>query len=472
MTVVELRKKLEEENVLSLDLKFIDLNGEIRKVTISKDEVNEDLMKEGIGFDGSSVTGFRKISSGDLVLIPDLETIHKDPFTESTVYSVMCNIKEADSREQFEDDPRFIAKKVIEFLKESNIADEAYFAPEYEFYLFSKVSYDTKSHYSFYHIDSEEGYWNNDFSQENLYLSIPQNKGYHRALPSDRYFEVRQEIIDVMDKMGIKYKYHHHEVGVPSQHEIEVPLTPLFKSIENTVWIKYIVKNIARRHGLFATFMPKPLANDAGSGLHCHMQLKQNDKNIFYGKEYAVLSLEALYFIGGILHHGSSLAAFTNPSVNSYKRLVPGFEAPTNLFFSLGNRSAAIRIPKYATSPEDARFEFRTPDATCNPYFAFPAIVMAGIDGIKNKLDPRDLGYGPFDLNIHELKEEEIEKIKSVPVNLQGSLQALEEDHQYLLQNNVFTSNFIDSWIRTKKKELENFKTSIDPVEYKLYFDC
>ncbi len=472
MTIQELRKKLEEEKILSLDLKFIDLNGEIRKVTVSRDEVNEDLINEGIGFDGSSVTGFRKVSSGDLVLIPDLETLHVDPFTENTVYSVLCNIKEADTRQQFEDDPRFIAKKSLKFLQDSNIADEAYFAPEYEFYLFSKVSYDTKSHYSFYHIDTEEGYWNNDFTPETQYLSIPQHKGYHRALPADRYFEVRQEIIDVMDKMGIKFKYHHHEVGGPSQHEIEVPLTPLYKAVENTVWIKYIVKNIARRHGLFATFMPKPLSSDAGSGLHCHIQLKKNGKNIFYGYEYAVLSKEALYFIGGILFHGSSLAAFTNPSVNSYKRLIPGFEAPTNLFFSLGNRSAAIRIPKYATSPEDARFEFRTPDATCNPYFAFPAILMAGIDGIKNKIDPIEHNFGPFDFNIHDLKEEEIKKIKSVPVNLEGSLIALENDYQYLLEGNVFTKNFIDSWIKTKRKELENFKTSIDPMEYKLYFDC
>jgi len=218
--------------------------------------------------------------------------------------------------------------------------------------------------------------------------------------------------------------------------------------------------------------MPKPLSNDAGSGLHCHIQLKKDGKNIFYGNEYVVLSKEALYFIGGILAHGASLAAFTNPSVNSYKRLIPGFEAPTNLFFSLGNRSAAIRIPKYATSQEDARFEFRTPDATCNPYFAFPAIVMAGIDGIKNKIDPREHGYGPFDFNIHDLSEEEIKKIKSVPINLEGSLKALENDYQYLLQNNVFTKNFIDSWIRTKTKELDNFKTAVDPVEYKLYFDC
>lgn len=472
MTIENLRKTLEEEKVLSLDLKFIDLNGEIRKVTISKDEVNEDLINEGIGFDGSSVTGFRKVSSGDLVLIPDLETVHKDPFTESTVYSVMCMIKEADSRHQFEDDPRFISKKAIKFLQESKIADEAYFAPEYEFYLFSKVSFDTKSHYSFYHIDSEEGYWNNDFTSENSYLSIPQHKGYHRALPIDRYFEVRQEIIDVMDRMGIPFKYHHHEVGGPSQHEIEVPLTPLFKATENTVWIKYIVKNIARRHGLFATFMPKPLSADAGSGLHCHIQLKKDGKNIFYGNEYVVLSLEALYFIGGILHHGPALAAFTNPSVNSYKRLIPGFEAPTNLFFSLGNRSAAIRIPKYATSQEDARFEFRTPDATCNPYFAFPAILMAGIDGIKNKIDPRKYGYGPFDVNVHDLPEEEIKKIKSVPSSLEGSLNALEKDYQFLLENNVFTKNFIDSWIRTKIKELDNFRSSVDPMEYRLYFDC
>ncbi|HOV45994.1 MAG: type I glutamate--ammonia ligase [Spirochaetes bacterium] len=472
MNVKELRSLLEKEQVLSVDLKFIDLNGEIRKVTISKDEVTEDLMTEGIGFDGSSVTGFRKVSAGDLVLIPELDTLHKDPFTQTQVYSLMCMIKEADTREQFVDDPRFVSKKAVKFLKDSNIADEAYFAPEYEFYLFSKVSYDTKSYYSFYHLDTEEGYWNNDFTSENDYLAIPQHKGYHRALPMDRYFEVRSDIINTMDKMNIKFRYHHHEVGGPSQHEIEVPLTPLFLASENCVWIKYIAKNIARRYGLFATFMPKPLSADAGSGMHCHIQLKKGGKNIFYGNEYAVLSQDALYFIGGILHHGPALAALTNPSVNSYKRLIPGFEAPTNLFFSLGNRSAAIRIPKYATSPEDARFEFRTPDATCNPYFAFPAILMAGIDGILNKIDPRKLGYGPFDFNIHDLSADEIKKIKSIPSSLEGSLNALAEDHDFLLKGDVFSKNFIDAWINTKTKELDLFRGAIDPLEFKMYFDC
>lgn len=472
-TFESIRKLVEKQDIFSIDLKFIDLNGEIRKVTISRSEFNKGLMSEGIGFDGSSVTGFRKVSAGDLVLIPDLSTLVEEPFSDEKLLSFMCNIKEADTREQFADDPRFIARKASEFMKKSGIADEAGFAPEYEFYLFSEVAFDTQPNYSFFEIETEEGYWNSEFDFETDYLSIDRNKGYHRALPVDRFFEVRQSITRCMAKMGIDFKYHHHEVGGASQHEIEVPLTPVFTAAENAVMIKYIIKNIARRHDLYATFMPKPLAGDPGSGLHCHMQLRKGGKNLFYKKgAYGNMSREALQFIGGILHHGCALAALTNPSVNSFKRLVPGFEAPTNLFFSVGNRSAAIRIPKYATAEDDVRMEFRTPDATCNPYFALSATLMAGIDGIRKKMNPGEMGFGPFDMNIHELPEKEVKKIKSIPPTFEDSLRALEKDHEFLLEGGVFTKNFIDAWIGTKRKSIEAFRHSIDPLEYKLYFDC
>jgi glutamine synthetase len=472
-TFESIQKLIKEQDIFSIDLKFIDMNGDLRKVTISRSEFNPGLMSEGIGFDGSSVTGFRKVAAGDLVLIPDLDTLSEEPFSEEKIFSFMCNIKEADTREQFPDDPRYIARKASDFMKQSGIADEAGFAPEYEFYLFSEVAFDIKSNHSFFNVDTEEGYWNNEFDYENSYLSIDQNKGYHRALPADRYFEVRQSITRCMAKLGIDFRYHHHEVGGPSQHEIEVPLTPVFRAAENAVMIKYIIKNIAREHNLYASFMPKPLSNDPGSGLHCHIQLRKGGKNLFYEKgKYGNLSKEALYFIGGVLHHGCALAALTNPSVNSFKRLVPGFEAPTNLFFSVGNRSAAIRIPKYATSEDDVRMEFRTPDATCNPYFALAATLMAGLDGIRNKISPTEQGYGPFDMNIHELPQRELKKIRSIPESFRDSLTALEKDHAFLLEGNVFTRNFVEAWIATKHKEIDAFRHSIDPLEYQLYFDC
>ncbi len=470
--VQDIQKEIREEGILGIDLKFIDLNGAVRRVTISKDQFNEKLMSNGIGFDGSSVTGFRKVSAGDLVLIPDLTTKHYEPFSDEKVMSFLCNIKEADTREQFADDPRYIAQKAVDYLKTLDVADEALFAPEYEFFMFSKVSFDSDSNFSFYHIDSEEGYWNNESNKDEVsYLPMKHQQGYHRSFPNDRFFQVRQDIVKEMEKFNIPFKYHHHEVGGPSQHEIEVPLMPIFKACDSTTWVKYITKNIARYYGQFATFMPKPMAKDAGSGMHNHITLMKNGKNIFFGNNYANLSDEALYFIGGILKHGKSLAALTNPSINSYKRLVPGFEAPTNLFFSLGNRSAAIRIPKYATNENDIRIEFRTSDATCNHYFALPAILMAGLDGIKNKIDPQKEGFGPIDEDIHEMPAEEVAKIDQVPASLEKALKELEKDHDYLLAGNVFSKEFVESWIHAKNKEVQQMYHSIDPTEYKLYFD-
>ncbi len=473
MDINAILQKLEEEKITSIDLKFVDLNGELRKVTISKDIFNERLLEKGVGFDGSSVTGFRKVSAGDLVLIPDLDNFYLEPFSQTKVASFFCFIKEADTREQFPDDPRYLAKKVSKVLVKSRVADEILFSPEFEFYLFSKAEYEIKDNYSFFFVDTEEGYWNSGEIEENAYLPIEQGKGYHKALPLDRYFDLREEIVSVMRSLEIPFKYHHHEVGSPSQHEIEVPLTEMFKSAENTILIKYIVKNIARKYNLFATFMPKPLPSDSGSGLHCHIQLKKNGRNVLYHKRnYGNLSELALNFIGGILHHGRSLCAFTNPSVNSFKRLVPGFEAPTKLFFSIGNRSAAIRIPKYANSEDDLRFEFRTPDGTCNPFFAFPAIVMAGFDGIKRKIDPTKMGYGPFNMNVFDLKEKERNKIRSIPESFEESLNSLEADNKYLIEDGVFSEHLVDAYITTKRREIESFKKSIDPLEFRLYFNC
>ncbi len=473
MNLRNIKEKIEKEGIISIDLKFVDLNGELRKATVSSAQFNEEIMKSGIGFDGSSVTGFRKVSAGDLVLIPNLDSFYYEPFSKTKVASFICDIKEADTRAQFKDDPKYVAEKAVKYLKNTRIADTVLFAPEYEFYLFSDVNFSLGENYAHFFVDSEEGYWNTEATRERGYLPIEKDKGYHRALPLDRYFEVRESIISYMKLMGIEFKYHHHEVGGPSQHEIEVPLTEMFKAAQDCVFIKYIVKNVAAKNGLFATFMPKPLPNDAGSGLHCHIQLKKNGENIFYGKGgYGNLSQIGLNFIGGILHHCPALSAFTNPSVNSFKRLVPGFEAPTNLFFSIGNRSAAIRIPKYSISEEELRFEFRTPDATCNPFFAFPAILMAGIDGVKKEIDPAKNGFGPFDMNIFDLSEKELKKIKSIPHNFEEALKALEKDNEFLFEGGVFSESLIDAWITTKSKEIKAFRKSIDPLEYKLYFDC
>ncbi len=469
----EFKERFKNEEVSSVDLKFIDLSGELRKVTISIEEFSQELFEDGIGFDGSSVTGFRKVSAGDLVLIPDLSTFYYEPFSEKKVASFLCEIREADSREQFPDDPRFIAKKASNFLKNFEIPCEALFAPEFEFYLFEDVSFGIGDNFSFFNVETEEGYWNNETKKEGKFLPIEKGKGYHRALPLDRYFSIREEIIKYMKDIKIGFKYHHHEVGGPSQHEIEVPLKELFKAAEDAVLIKYIVKNVAKKYNLFATFMPKPLPQESGSGLHCHIQLKNEKKNLFYSKgSYGNLSDLALHFIGGILHHGQALCAFTNPSINSFKRLVPGFEAPTNLFFSVGNRSAAIRIPKYANKEKSLRIEFRTPDGTANPYLAFSAIVMAGIDGIKNKINPTKMGYGPFDMNIFDMPEKERKKIKSIPESFERCLDALEKDYKFLLNGNVFTENLVDAWINTKRKEIEIARRSVDPIEYKLYFNC
>lgn len=473
MNLKGIKEKIQKEGIISVDLKFVDLNGELRKVTVSSTEFNEKIVRDGIGFDGSSVTGFRKVSAGDLVLIPNLDSFYYEPFSKTKVASFLCDIKEADTREQFKDDPSYVTQKAVKYLKDTGIADIALFAPEYEFYLFSDVNFSVSDNYAHFFVDSEEGYWNSESIGESDYLPIDKDKGYHRALPFDRYFEVRESIIGYMKLMGIEFKYHHHEVGGPSQHEIEVPLTEIFKAAKDCVLIKYIVKNVAAENGLFATFMPKPLPNDSGSGLHCHIQLKKNGKNIFYNKNgYGNLSKIGLNFIGGILHHCEALCAFTNPSVNSFKRLVPGFEAPTNLFFSVGNRSAAIRIPKYSNSEEQLRFEFRTPDATCNPFFAFSAILMAGIDGVKNKIDPTRHGFGPFDMNIFDLSEKERKKIKSIPQSFEEALYKLEKDYKFLTDGGVFSENLIDAWITTKTKEIRAFKKSIDPLEYKLYFNC
>lgn len=467
----KIRKIIQKNEIYSIDLKFVDLNGEFRKVTISRDEFTNELLRYGIGFDGSSITGFRKVKAGDLVLIPELDTMHFDPINGNNIISFICSINEADSRSQFQDDPRYICKKACNFLESSKIADEALFAPEHEFYIFNKVSFDISSHYSYFFVTTDEGYWNTGFGSER-FLPISKQKGYHKALPHDRYFYVREKIVKTMNQMGIRFKYHHHEVSSASQHEIEVPPTPLLTAADNTVWIKYLIKNISKSEGLLASFMPKPLPEESGTGMHVHILLKKNRKNIFYGNKYASLSIDALYFIGGVLHHGRALTAFTNPSVNSYKRLVPGFEAPTTLVFSLGNRSAAIRVPKYANTERSARFEFRIPDATANPYLAFSAILMAGIDGIINRIDPSKLGYGPFDKNLYELTDAEIKKINTIPHNLEEALSSLQMDYEFLLRGNVFTKNFIDAWINTKYKEAKQFRNSIDPLEYKVYFDC
>jgi glutamine synthetase len=376
--------------------------------------------------------------------------------------------------EPFRGDPRRIAWKAERYLKEAGIADISYWGPEFEFYLFDSVKYGMDVNYSFYQIESEEGDWNAAGADLGVPGSkIPRKGGYHAIPPLDRMYNLRAEMVKVIEDYGIKVRYHHHEVGGPGQEEIEIPLGPLLKMADATQRIKYIVKMVARKHDKTATFMPKPLYGEAGSGMHFHQRLEKGEKPIFYDeKGYAGLSETALHYIGGLLKHGPALLAITNPSTNSYKRLTPGYEAPVNLFFGLANRSAAVRIPRYAVEPHEKRFEFRPPDATCNVYLAMAAQLLAGIDGIKKKVDPSDEGFGPIDANVFALPLKEREAIRKLPVSLREALEALEQDNEFLTQGKVFPDNFVSSWI-TYKMENEYYavRNRPHPYEMRLYYD-
>jgi glutamine synthetase len=458
-----------EHHIHQIDLKFCDLWGNWHHVTISTREFTPDLMQKGVGFDGSSV-GFKSVRAGDMVLIPDLTTGFLDPFWEQPTLSFICNVHEADTREPFSRDPREIARRAEAYLQHTEIADQSVWGPEFEFYVFSNVEYENTINVSSYRVESIESAWKSSTGGHGHYISL--HGGYHAIPPNDQLFNLRARMVGHLEDLGIPVKYHHHEVGGPGQCEIEIPLMGLLSAADATLLIKYVTKMTAWREGMSVTFLPKPLYGEAGNGMHFHQLLKRNGKNIFYDPNApAHLSQEARFYIGGLLYHAPALLAFTNPTTNSYRRLVPGFEAPVNCFFSSGNRSAAIRLPKYATDPETFRFEFRPPDATCNPYLAMAAMLMAGIDGIRHRIDPSEHHFGPIDEDIFSWPPEKRKTIKSLPTSLGEALQALQADHEFLLQGNVFTTDLIEVWIRKKSDEENQVRLRPHPYEIELYYN-
>ena len=469
----EIKDFCKKNDVKMADFMMIDLNGRWRHLTMPVDRLTEDTLKNGVGFDWSNY-GFAPVEKSDMVFVPDLTTAHLDPFTEIPTISMIGDVYVIDlpDNRRFDQDPRNVAFHAEEYLRSTGIADEIRLGPEYEFHVFDHVSYSVTGHSSKFKIDASQAEWNTGLEGENLGYKIPHKSGYHAAPPLDRLGGFRGRVAMLMEKQGILVKYHHHEVGGPGQAEIEVEFGHLREMADKTMMTKYILKNAAIAEGKIVTFLPKPIYGEAGNGLHVHMHLFKNSKPLFYDPNgYSQLSDTALYFMGGILKHVRALCGFTNPSTNSYKRLVPGYEAPVTIGYATSNRSSVIRIPAYAKDPDKKRYELRSPDGTCNPYYAFSAILMAGIDGVKNKIDPKKEGYGPYDFNLYNLSKEEQARIKFLPQSLDEALDALADDHDFLLQGGVFPKRLIEIWIENKRKEASRYKQLPHPVEFEMYFD-
>jgi glutamine synthetase len=474
MSVQNVLNLIKEKNIEWVDFRFVGLSGKAQHISLPATEVEEETFKNGVAFDGSSIPGFRGIEQSDMVMMPDPETAYVDPFTAHSTLIIMCNIFTPEG-EAYDRDPRSVAQRAEAFLQTTGVGTTAYFAPESEFFIFDDVRYETGMNKSYFEVDSEEAVWNTGRKEEggNLGNKIQVKAGYVPVQPIDTQQDIRSEMCRLLAETGIRIERHHHEVATAGQAEINFRFDTLTKTADNLMKYKYIVANTARQYGKVATFMPKPLFGDNGSGMHVHMSIFNNGEPLFYeAGAYANLSDLAIHYIGGILYHAPALIALTNPSTNSFKRLVPGYEAPVNLVFSKGNRSAAVRIPVAAVTPKGCRIEFRTPDSTANPYLAFAAMLMAGLDGIKKKIDPRALGYGPFDKNIYEMSDEEKAEIRSVPGSLDEALDALEADSDFLLEGGVFTKDFLDNYVDFKRGETKSVAIRIHPHEYALYFDC
>jgi len=472
MNLGKVNKMIEEYDVTAIDLKYADLIGNWYHITFPPRRL-EHVLKHGIPFDGSSIPGMKSVEAGDMVLIPDPVTAIMDPFARTPTLRMLSYICDADTREGVNKDPRTVASRAHEYMKNSGFADESYWVPEFEFYLFNEAVINNGKYSAGYKFTSAEnkddlpgGYLDADGT------AVAHRKGYHIDTPFDKYAHVREDMVQLIEGMGCPVRYHHHEVGLSGQQEIETELLPFELITDKMMYVKDVIHNCALAHNLTATFMPKPLYEEPGNGMHFHIQLRKQGRNVFYQKgAYADLSEQALCFIGGILKHGRSLAAFTNPSTNSYKRLLPGFEAPVKLFFGLANRSAAIRIPKYATSEEAKRIEFRTGDGTCNYYLAMSALLMAGLDGISKGIVPTEENcFGPYDDNIFDWPEEKQSRLASIPASLEESLEALKQDHEYLMAGGVFNRELIDSWIEEKMKEVIAVRNRPHPFEMNLYY--
>jgi glutamine synthetase len=459
-----------EQDIKMVDLKYTDLWGRWHHVTVPASQFSPALLEEGVGFDASSV-GLKPLKAGDMVVVPDLSTGFLDPFWQAPTLSFLCSAREADTRLDFPRDPRNIARRAEAHLRELGIADESLWGPEFEFYIFDSVAFENEVHSVGYRLESAEGIWNSPHG--GLGHFIPMHGGYHAHPPRDSLYNLRSEMCLHLEEMGVPIRYHHHEVGGPGQVEIETALMGLLTSGDATMKVKYVTKMTAAAHDQTVTFMPKPLFGEAGNGMHFHQMLCRDGLSLFYDAEgYAGLSELALHYIGGLLSHGPALLALTNPSTNSFRRLVPGYEAPVNLFFSVGNRSAAVRIPKYANTPTEQRIEFRPPDATGNVYLALAGQLMAGLDGIIRRIDPTEAGFGPFDSNIFTWSEEERKQIMGLPASLREALQALAEDHDFLLAGGVMDAKFIEDWIDYKlRNEYMEVRDRPHPYEMALYFD-
>lgn len=472
--VQQVQTFIREQGIQFVDFKMIDLRGRWRHLSIPAARFTEDTLVSGIGFDGSNY-GYAEVENSDMVFIPDISTAVVDPFVKVPTLSMIGDVMVIDqpANRPFDQYPRNVAKRSVAYMQELGIADEMIIGPEYEFHVFNGMCYSEKPNEIGYKLYSRESEWasSEDPEHNNGFHTRPK-EGYHADQPNDLTFNLRNEICLEMAKWGVDVKYHHHEVGGSGQLEIEVELGEMTRLADATMAAKYVIRNTAAANGMTATLMPKPILGEAGNGMHVHMLLKKDGKPVFYDENnYAQLSQTAMYFIGGLLTHVRSLCALTNPSTNSYKRLIPGFEAPVTIGYAMANRSAVIRIPAYVKSPDKKRFELRNPDATCNPYYAYAAILMAGLDGIRNKIDPADHNWGPFDFNLFDLPEEERAQLGGLPASLEEAVDALEQDHDYLTAGGVFPESLIKTWIKAIRADSSEISRIPHPAEFVRYYD-
>ncbi|MGD0350009.1 MAG: type I glutamate--ammonia ligase [Verrucomicrobiota bacterium] len=464
-SVIEMANKAGAKMV---DIKFVDTFGTWQHFSLPIGELSEETFAEGIGFDGSSIRGWKSIEASDMLAMPDPETAFIDPFMAVPTLSLTCTVAETGTLETYSRDPRGIAQKAEKYLVSTGIGDQAFFGPEAEFFVFDNVQFDSKCNGTFYSIDSDEGIWNTGRDEmPNLGNKIRHKEGYFPVAPLDTQQDIRTEMVLTMEQLGVKVEKQHHEVATAGQAEIDYRFSTLVTAADWMMIYKYVIKNVALKHGKTACFMPKPLFGDNGSGMHTHQSIWKKGKPLFAGNEYGGLSKMALYYAGGLLKHAKALCAFCSPTTNSYKRLVPGYEAPVNLAYSARNRSAAVRIPTYSESPKSKRLEYRPPDPAANPYLCFAALLMAGLDGVQNKIDPGE----PIDKNMYELPPEEHAKIPQILGSLEEAIKALEKDHQFLLKGDVFTEDFIEMWISSKRKEHDAIRLRPHPYEFFMYYD-
>ena len=464
-SVLALAKK---QGAKMIDVKFVDTFGTWQHFSLPISELTEEAFADGYGFDGSSIRGWKSIEASDMLAMPDPDTAFIDPFCAVPTLSLTCTIAETGTKEAYTRDPRGIAGRAEKYLKSTGLADAAVFGPEAEFFIFDNVQFDAKCNGTFYSVDSEEAIWNSGREEApNLGYKIRHKEGYFPVAPHDTQQDIRTEMCLVMEELGIKIERQHHEVATGGQAEIDFRFDTLVRTADNMMLYQYVIKNVARRHGKTVCLMPKPLFGDNGSGMHTHQSLWKGGRPLFAGKEYAGLSQMALYYIGGILKHAKALCAICSPTTNSFKRLVPGYEAPVNLAYSARNRSAAIRIPTYSENPKTRRIEYRPPDPAANPYLCFAALLLAGLDGVLNKIEPGE----PMDKNMYELPPEDLKKIPQVPSSLGEALDLLEKDHAFLLKGDVFTADFLEMWVAAKRKEVDALRLRPHPYEFHLYYD-